>query len=100
MEGGRELTGRVRNSKVKQPIRRSSHRQSLRSHLQGEQFSSDDPRYWSPGAREEVDVEAHKGDGRTLSWKIIGAGNSASDGNDELAETHADCTQKEEVATS
>ena len=94
MEEGRELTGRVRDSKVEQPVRRSSHRQSLCSHLQGEQFSSDDPRYWSPRAREKVDVEAHKGDGRTLSWKIIGAGDSASDGNNKLAETHADCTQK------
>jgi hypothetical protein len=90
----------IRERKVKQPIRRCCHGQSLGSDFQREQLAGDDPGDRTPGAGEEEDVEAYESDGDFLCGLVVGAGDGSGDGDDVLADAHADCAHEEEVAAA
>ncbi len=46
----------------------------------------------------EEDVDAHEGDCCSLCFQILRAGYSPCDGNDELADTHADGAHQKQIA--
>jgi hypothetical protein len=91
---------RIRKRKVQQPIRRCSHGQGFGSDFQREELARDDPGDWTPGAGEEENVEAHESDGDFLGRLVVGAGDGSGDGDDVLADAHADCAHEEEVAAA
>ena len=98
--------GRVRNRPVKQPIAGGGHAKALGASFQWEHFAGDDPCNRSPGASEKENVNAHEGDGSFLRVPIDiarihrGIGGHTNTPNDELANTHSDCTHKQKVASS
>lgn len=92
--------GGVGNGPVEEPVAGGGHGQALGSDLQGEEFSRHDPGNGSPRAGEEEDVDAHKCDGCALGGEIGGSGDGTSDGNDELADTHANGTHEEQITAT
>ena len=74
--------GRVCDGPVEKPVAGCSHGKTLGTRLEREELAGDDPGDWTPGAGEEEDVNAHEGDGRALSWQIVGSGNSTGDCDD------------------
>jgi hypothetical protein len=61
------------------PVAGSSHRKTLGACLQWVQLTSHHPGDGTPGAGEEEDVDAHKGDGGALSGEIRCSGDGSSD---------------------
>jgi hypothetical protein len=88
------------NGPVEEPVAGSGHGETLGAGLEGEQLAGDDPSDGTPRRGEEEDVDAHEGDGGALSSEIGGTGDRTCDGDDELANTHADGTEKKQVAAS
>lgn len=91
---------RIRDRKIQQPVRRGRHAQRFGAHFQREQFAGDHPRHRTPGAGEEKDVDAHEGYGDLLRALVVGSSDCAGDGDDVLADAHADCAHEEEVAAA
>lgn len=85
---------------VKEPVGRGGHGERLGADLEREDLAGDDPGDGSPGAREEEDVDADEGDHGVLSCLIGCAHNGTSDSDDELADSHADGAEEEEVAAT
>jgi hypothetical protein len=78
----------------------SSHGKTLSADLERENLASHNPSDGSPGTGEEEDVYADKCDHSALSRSIIGTNDSAGDGDDELAYSHADGTEEKEIAAT
>jgi hypothetical protein len=53
-----------------------------------------------PARSEEENVDAHESNRRPLRSKVRRAGHSASNGNDELADGHANGAHKQEIAAT
>lgn len=83
------VRSRVRDCKVKKPVACGRHGQAFGAYLEREKLARDYPRHWSPGAGEEKDVYADESDCCSLSGKVGESGRGAGDGDDELANTHA-----------
>jgi hypothetical protein len=78
----------------------SSHRKGLRADLKREDFASDNPSNWTPGAGEEEDVDAYECDECLLSRLIVGTSDCSGDCDNELADSHTDGTEEEEVTAT
>jgi hypothetical protein len=85
---------------VEEPVAGSGHRETLGAGLEGEQLAGNDPGDGTPRRGEEEDVDAHERDGSALGSQVRGTGDCACDGDNELAHTHADGTEKKQVAAS
>jgi hypothetical protein len=48
----------------------------------------------------QYSLDAHKGDQGLLGSQVINASNSARNGNNELADAHANCAEEQEWATT
>lgn len=90
----------VRDGPVEQPIAGGRHGEALGADLEREELACHDPGDRAPRAGEEIDVKADKRDGSTLSGEILGTRYGADDGDDVLADTHSNGTQKEQVAAA
>lgn len=65
---------------VEKPVGCGGHGQALGTCLERVQLSGDHPCYWTPGAGEEEDVDAHERDGRALGWEVGCSGDGTNDG--------------------
>lgn len=86
-------------SAIKQELT-SSHRERLGADLEREDLASYDPSNWAPRAGEEEDVDADECDERLLGRLIVDTGDSSCDGNNELANSHADGTEEQQVTAA
>jgi len=68
--------------------------------LEREDFTSDDPSDGTPGGGEERNIEAHKGDEDLLSSGVANGDGDTDDGDEVLAEAHANGTDEEETTTT
>ena len=93
-----EVGGRVGDGEVEQPVGGGGHRERLGAHLEREELAGDDPGDRTPGTGEEEDVEAHEGDEDLVRGD--GAGRDADDGDDVLADAHADGAEQEQRTSS
>lgn len=99
-----EIGSRVCDSPVEEPVRRSGHGEGLGADFEGEDLAGDDPSDWTPGRREEEDVDADECDGCLLGGVVVyddvtscvlTGGCCAEDSNDELRDAHADGSPEE-----
>lgn len=86
------------NDAVPQPVGRSGEGNTSGADLQRVDFTNEHPRARAPGGGEEEDVDADEGDHGGGGGG--GAGDGADDGDDELADDHAEGTPDEQGATA
>ena len=91
---------RIRNRPVKQPVTGRRHTETLCADFERKQLARNNPGHGPPRTRKEENVDAHKGDGGALGRQIRGSGYGAGDGDDVLADAHADGAEEEEVAAA
>jgi hypothetical protein len=80
--------------------RLTGHGERLGADFQREDFTGDDPGYGTPGAGEEEDVDTDKSNQKTLDRQVLGSNDSTSNGNDELADSHANGTEEQKLAAT
>lgn len=93
------LTG-IADTEVPEPVGGGSHRHSLGTDVEREDFTSDDPGDWSPSGSEEGDVDADEGDEDLLSGQVVLRDGNTDDGDDVLADEHTSGTDEEERTTT
>lgn len=92
------VRGRVGDGEVEEPVGGSGDGESLGANLQGEDLTGDDPGARTPGAGEEEDVDADEDNEDLVCNERVGGG--TDDGDEELAESHANGTHQKERATT
>lgn len=90
----------VSNGEVEKPVASSGHGEGLGADLEREDLSSDNPGDWAPRAGEEEDVDADKCNQSLLGRHVVNTSNGTSNGDNELADSHTDGTEEEEVAAT
>ena len=88
-----EVRGRVCNGPVEQPVGRRGHGEAARACLEREDLARHHPGDGAPGRGEEEDVEADEGDQDLVGHHA--RVRRARDGDDELADEHADGAPEE-----
>ena len=88
----------VGDGPVEQPVGGGCDGETLGTGLQWEQLTSHNPSHRSPGAGEEEDVDADEGDQDLVGH--VGRGCSANDGDDKLADTHANSSKHQQRTTT
>lgn len=73
----------VGNGPVEEPVGSCGHRETLRTGLEREHFTGDDPGDRSPRAGEEEDVDADESDSSALRSKIGGTSNRTCNGDND-----------------
>lgn len=68
--------------------------------MEREDFTSDNPCDGAPGGGEERNVEAHKGDEDLLSSGVADGNGDTDDGDEVLAQAHADGTDEEKTTAT
>ena len=84
---------------VPQPVRSSGQGDTTRSDRQREDLADHDPGAWTPGAGEEEDVDADKGN-HGADGLGVGTIGHTENGDDELADHHAQGTPQQQRATA
>lgn len=90
----------VADGKVEEPVGGSRHGKGLGADLERENLTSDDPGDWAPRAGEEEDVDADKGNQRSLRRHVVCTSNGADNRNDELGDGHTNGTKQEKVTAT
>jgi hypothetical protein len=90
----------IADSEVEEPVGGGGHREGLGADLEREDLAGNHPGDRTPGAGEEEDVDADKCDERLLSGLVVDTSDGSSDGDNELADSHADGAKEEEVAAT
>lgn len=91
--------GGVGDGPVQEPVGGGGDGETLGTGLEGEEFTGDDPGDGAPRAGKEEDVDADKGDQGLVGMRVAGEG-GADTGDDQLADSHADGAEHEQVATT
>lgn len=84
---------------VPQPVRGGGEGDTTGTDGEGEDLADNDPGAGAPGAGEEEDVDADEGDHGGDGARVVAVGD-ADDGDEELADDHAQGTPEEEGATA
>lgn len=90
----------VTNGEVEKPVRSGCDGEGLSADLEREDLASNDPSDWAPRAGEEEDVNADECNKSLLGRLVVDAGNGTRDGDNELADSHTDGTEEQEVAAT
>lgn len=94
------VRGGVSNGEVEEPVAGSGHGERLGTDLERENLTGNDPGDWAPGAGKEEDVDADECDQSLLGSHVLNTSDSTGNSDDELADSHTDGTEEEEVAAT
>lgn len=94
------VRGGVSNGEVEEPVAGGGHGERLGTDLEREDLTSNDPGNWTPRAGEEEDVDADECDQGLLGSQVLNTSDSTGNSDDELADSHTDGTEEEEVAAT
>jgi hypothetical protein len=95
-----QVRGGVTDGEVPEPVGGNGEGHGLGTDVEREDFTGDDPCNGTPGGGEEGDVDADESDQNLLPGQVLGRNRDTDDGDQVLANAHAEGTNQQQSPTT